>query len=125
MNSFTRFLKKNIHVRSKIWIETDGLPLMGTGRAALLKSVEKSGSIYAAAKLLRMDYRRAWGLIDSMEKRLDVKLVIRRRGGKERGTSLTVEAKELLALYHKLERRSQAAADRQFHSIFREGKGKS
>lgn len=121
MDTFVTFLQKNVRVRSKIWLETGGLPLLGSGRAELLRLVEKKGSINAAARLLGMDYRRAWGLIDTMEKRLRVKLVIRHRGGPARGTSLTGEGRTLLALYDKLERRSQDAADRQFHNIFRKG----
>ena len=122
MDAFTDFLEKNVHVRSKVWLETDGLPLMGSGRATLLRAVAATGSIHAASKELGMDYRRAWGLIDSMEKRLQVRLVIRRKGGAGRGTSLTGEGQKLLALYNKLERRSQQAADRQFSRIFRKGK---
>jgi molybdate transport system regulatory protein len=121
MDKFISFLKKDVRVRSKIWIETGGLPLMGAGRAALLRLVESEGSINAAARALGMDYRRAWGLIDSMEKRLKVRLVIRQRGGAGRGTSLTDEGKTLLALYDKLECRSQMDADRQFSRIFRKG----
>lgn len=119
MNSFMAFLKKNARVRSKIWLETDGLPLMGSGRAELLRAVEKTGSINAAAKTLGMDYRRAWGLIDSMEKRLNVKLVIRTRGGAGRGTALTESCRMLLGLYDRLAQGSQEAADRNFSQIFR------
>jgi molybdate transport system regulatory protein len=118
MNKFISFLKKDVRVRSKIWIETGGLPLMGAGRAELLRLVEREGSINAAAKALKMDYRRAWGLIDSMEKRLKVRLVIRQRGGADKGTSLTPEGKMLLALYDRLERHSQEEADRKFSKIF-------
>ena len=118
MNKFDKFLRQHVEVRSKVWLEENGYPLMGAGRADLLRGVEKTGSINAAAKELGMDYRRAWGLIDSMEKRLKFKLVIRRRGGSARGTSLTDEGYRLLDLYELLERRSQSSIDRQFHNIF-------
>ena len=119
MNKFDRFLTQHVEVRSKVWLEENGSPLMGAGRADLLRAVEKTGSINAAAKELGMDYRRAWGLIDSMEKRMKFKLVIRRRGGSARGTSLTDEGNRLVDLYEMLERRSQGSVDRQFHKIFR------
>jgi molybdate transport system regulatory protein len=125
MDTFNRFLKQNIEVRSKVWLQKGGSPLMGAGRAELLRAVERTGSINAAAKELGMDYRRAWGLIDSMEKRLNFKLVIRRRGGSGRGTSLTDEGRRVLDLYERLERRAQESIDRQFGSIFkRSSKGK-
>lgn len=119
MDKFDEFLNRHVGVRSKVWIEADGLPLIGAGRADLLRAVDRAGSINAAAKELRMDYRRAWGLIDSMERRLNFKLVVRRRGGSGRGTSLTDEARRLLDLYEQFNERSQSSTDRQFRRIFR------
>lgn len=119
MDTFDKFLARNVQVRSKVWLEDSGHPLMGAGRALLLRAIERTGSINAAAKELGMDYRKAWGLIDSMEKRLNFKLVIRRRGGSARGTSLTGECRRLLELYEAFERRSQNSTDREFHCIFK------
>ncbi len=119
MDTFDEFLAGHIEVRSKVWLEDDGAPLMGAGRAQLLRAVERFGSINAAAKELGMDYRKAWGLIDSMEKRLNFKLVIRRRGGSSKGTALTDECRRLLGLYEAFERRSQSTTDRQFEEIFK------
>lgn len=119
MDSFDELLNRRIGVRSKVWLEAEGLPLIGSGRAGLLRAVERTGSINAAAKELGMDYRRAWGLIDSMEKRLNFKLVVRRRGGSAKGTSLTAEAYRLLELYEIFERQSQGSANRRFREILR------
>ena len=123
MKTFDEFLSRNIEVRSKVWLEDRGAPLMGAGRAELLRAVERGGSINAAAKELGMDYRKAWGLIDSMEKRLKFKLVIRRRGGSGRGTSLTDECRKLLDLYEAFDASSQGTTDRRFEEIFRNGPG--
>jgi molybdate transport system regulatory protein len=119
MKDFDTYILRNIDVRSKVWLEEEGSPLMGTGRAELLRAVERTGSINAAAKELGMDYRRAWGLIDSMEKRLRFKLVVRRRGGSARGTSLTDEARRLLELYEAFARQAQDSIDRQFQKAFK------
>lgn len=119
MDTFDEFLAGHIEVRSKVWLEDDGAPLMGAGRAQLLRAVERFGSINAAAKELSMEYRKAWGLIDSMEKRLNFKLVIRRRGGSSKGTALTDECRRLLGLYEDFERRSQSTTNRQFEEIFK------
>jgi molybdate transport system regulatory protein len=123
LKTFDEFLSRNIEVRSKVWLEDRGAPLMGAGRAELLRAVERGGSINAAAKELGMDYRKAWGLIDSMEKRLKFKLVIRRRGGSGRGTSLTDECRKLLDLYEAFDASSQGMTDRRFEEIFRNGPG--
>lgn len=122
MDRFEDFLMRHVEVRSKVWLEEKGSPLMGAGRAELLRAVERTGSINAAAKELEMDYRRAWGLIDSMENRLNFRLVVRQRGGSARGTSLTAEGRRLLGLYERLQRQSQSLADRQFRHIFRKSK---
>lgn len=124
MATFDELLKRAIEVRSKVWLELNGYPLMGAGRAELLRAVERTGSINAAAKELGMDYRRAWGLIDSMEKRLNLKLVNRRRGGAERGTLLTREGQRILELYELFDRQAQRSTDRQFERIFRTKKGR-
>jgi len=125
VDKFDEFLSKQIKVRSKVWLEDKGAPLMGAGRAGLLRAVERTGSINAAAKELGMDYRKAWGLIDSMEKRLRFKLVIRRRGGAGRGTSLTDECRRLLDLYETFECRSQDLTEKQFQEIFRKNRKES
>jgi molybdate transport system regulatory protein len=118
VDTFDDFLNRHLQVRSKAWLEAGGFPLIGAGRADLLRAIEDTGSINAAAKRLGMDYRRAWGLIDSMERRLKFRLVVRRRGGTGRGTALTDEARRLLSLFETFERRSQTAIDRQFRAIF-------
>jgi molybdate transport system regulatory protein len=119
MDAFDDLISRRLGVRSKVWVEAEGQPLIGSGKADLLRAIEGAGSIHAAAKQLGMDYHRAWGLIDSMEQRLGFKLVARRRGGAGGGAKLTDEACRLLELYEAFERRSQSAADRQFERIFR------
>ncbi len=54
-----------IQVRSKIWLEIDGEPVFGQGREELLRLVQKSGSINAAAKAMGITYRKAWTYIDA------------------------------------------------------------
>jgi molybdate transport system regulatory protein len=125
MGKFDDFLMRHVEVRSKVWLQEKGSPLMGAGRAELLRAVERTGSINAAAKELEMDYRRAWGLIDSMEKRLNFRLVVRHRGGPTRGTCLTNEGRRLLDLYETFERQSQDSVDRQFRKIFQSAKGEN
>lgn len=121
MDKFEKFLKSRVEARSKVWLEANGAPLVGSGRAELLRAIERTGSIYAAAKELGMDYRRAWGLIDSMESGLNFKVVVRKRGGAGRGTTLTEEGQKLISLYESFEKRSQSSADQQFNRIFQVG----
>ncbi len=92
-------------VRSKIWIELDGEPVLGQGRLELLRLVGKSGSINAAAKEMGIPYRKAWTYIDTMEKRLGFPLVLRSKGGSGGGEStLTAEAESLLQKFEALQK---------------------
>lgn len=39
-----------IDIKAKLWLEKDGEPVFGLGRLILLKKIESSGSISAAAR---------------------------------------------------------------------------
>ena len=58
---------------------------MGPGKAALLESIAEKGSISAAAKHMTMSYRRAWLLVDTMNRCFASPLVISAAGGKQGG----------------------------------------
>lgn len=95
---------KVLQVRSKIWLEIDGEPVFGQGREKLLRLVQTTGSINAAAKEMGIPYRKGWTFIDSMEKRLGFPLVTRVKGGTGGGASkLTAEAEELLRRFDLLQ----------------------
>ena len=86
-----------LRVRSKIWLEIGGKPVFGQGREELLRLIQKTGSINAAAKAMGIPYRKAWVYICYMEKRLGFALVNRQKGGVGGGeSSLTPQAIELL-----------------------------
>jgi molybdenum-dependent DNA-binding transcriptional regulator ModE len=46
-----------LQVRSKIWLEMDGEPVFGRGREVLLRFIQKTGSINAAAKAMGISHR--------------------------------------------------------------------
>ena len=93
-----------LEVRSKIWLEIDGEPVFGQGRDILLRLIQKTGSINAAAKEMGVPYRKAWTYIDAMEKRLGFTLVNRQKGGVGGGeSSLTPQAETLLEKYDLLQ----------------------
>lgn len=48
---------------------------MGPGKAALLQAIAETGSISAAARSLGMSYRRAWVLVDTLNRCFDTPLV--------------------------------------------------
>jgi molybdate transport system regulatory protein len=104
--------------RSKIWIESQGEVVFGGGRVALFQAIEETGSIRQAANKLGMSYRAAWGKIKATEERLGMALVEKHAGGHQSGATLTLEAKELLKIYRKFKKDSDAAVDKLFARHF-------
>lgn len=89
----------------------DGFAL-GPGKAALLDAIGREGSISAAGRALGMSYRRAWLLVDEMNRCFTAPLVeTLRGGGRERGARLTAAGAEALAAYRELEDALAAVAD--------------
>ncbi len=113
-------LLRKLKAKSKIWIELEGTPVFGDGKARLLSRVASTGSLRAAATAISMSYRAAWGKIRKMEKRLGHELLDRRTGGRGGGHSrLTPFAILLLGRYRMFRRGLDAAVDRKFSRLFR------
>ncbi|HTT09472.1 MAG TPA: winged helix-turn-helix domain-containing protein [Burkholderiaceae bacterium] len=84
---------------------------VGPGKIALLEAIGKTGSITAAAKSLDMSYRRAWLLLDELNRSLRVPAVDSAKGGQHGGGSaLTDRGKELIAVYRRIEKTAESAA---------------
>lgn len=92
-----------MEIKYKIWIEHDGKQIFGEGIYRLLQLVEKYGSINRAAAAQNMSYRQAWGKINTIEKRLGIKLLERHKGGEYGGGAvLTKEARDIMKRYGEL-----------------------
>ena len=112
-------MKAKVQVRSKVWLEAQGRPVLGPGRQELLRAVEEQGSISSAARLLNITYRKAWGQIKAMEARLGLPLVTKQTGGKGGGGArLTAEAKDLLSRYALLAQGLDEEVNEKFRRIF-------
>jgi len=73
---------------------------LGPGKADLLKAIREHGSISAAARHMGMSYRRAWLLVDTMNRCFLEPLVLSAAGGSRGGgASLTPHGEEVLACY--------------------------
>ncbi len=77
---------------------------VGPGKIALLEALAETRSITAAAKSLGMSYRRAWMLIDEVNRALKSPAVASATGGQNGGGSeLTDTGRQLIALYRGIE----------------------
>lgn len=98
----------------KITLTLESGARIGPGKAQLLENIQSSGSISAAARALGMDYKRAWLLLDSVNRAFVTPAVERVAGGTGGGGAvLTPFGKKLVARYRRLETaaRRLAAAD--------------
>jgi molybdate transport system regulatory protein len=95
----------------KVWLGHDGDKVLGPGRAELLDLIDRHRSISAAARLMSMSYRRAWGLVRTTNAAAGVPLVTAVKGGTGGGgAELTKAGKAVLTWYHKLTDRLTATA---------------
>lgn len=83
-----------------MWLEINGQRFIGEGRAQLLRMIQETGSMNAAATQMNISFRKAWSMVKDMEEVLNQPLVERTRGGLKGGaTKLTAVAIELLEQY--------------------------
>ena len=99
----------NVKFRLRIYRD-EGIAI-GPGRIALVEAIAETGSISAAARHLGMSYRRAWLLVDELNRALRKPAVVGAAGGKHGGgATLTPLGKELVKRYRSIEDTSRLAA---------------
>lgn len=84
---------------------------LGPGKADLLTGIDETGSIVAAGKRMDMSYRRAWLLVDAMNKMFKAPLVTKTKGGKGGGggAELTALGREVLMRFRNMEKKTEKA----------------
>jgi len=93
------------HLKIKLQAFNGGEIAMGPGKADLLVAIDRTGSISAAGRELGLSYRRAWLLVDVMNRSWAEPLVSTAKGGTQGGGArLTPLGHDVLALYRGLER---------------------
>lgn len=86
----------------RLWLRLDLAPgvSFGPGKAELLRGIVETGSISAAGRRIGMSYKRAWQLVDSLNRDFAAPLVSASRGGaRGGGASLTPLGAEVLEAY--------------------------
>jgi molybdate transport system regulatory protein len=96
--------------RFRLRITTGEVIAIGPGKISLLEAIGETGSITAAAKHLDMSYRRAWLLLDELNKALEQPAVDSAKGGTHGGGSaLTEVGMQVIALYRRVETTAERA----------------
>lgn len=80
---------------------------IGPGKAALLEGIEQTGSIAVAGRRMGMSYRRAWLLVDTMNRCFREPVVLAAKGGVGGGgATVTDFGRSVLTRYRRLESRA-------------------
>ena len=93
---------------------------MGPGKIDLLEAIARSGSITAAARELGMSYRRAWLLVDTMNRCFARPVVDAEAGGRRGGGArLTRSGEEVVRRYRRVEQHAARAGREDLRAILR------
>ncbi|MBT2160852.1 winged helix-turn-helix domain-containing protein [Zobellia laminariae] len=105
-------------IKSRIWIEVGDNVLVGEGRVKLLKEIEAQGSLSKAAKSIGMSYKKAWTLIDAVNKSAKEAVVTTSVGGqKGGGTVITPYGKNLIAAFERINKKCWEFLDEEFETL--------
>lgn len=93
---------------------------IGPGKIALLDAIAQTGSISAAARDMGMSYRRAWLLVEDLNRALREPAVAAKTGGKQGGgATITAAGLRLLNAYRAIEANAKRACAAEFRLISR------
>src|SRR6266481_6801491 len=109
-----RFAMQKSNSRSlpslSVRIDLDSEGRIGPGKIQLLENIRELGSISAAGRAMDMSYKRAWDLVDEINRICRQAAVERQTGGRNGGGALlTPFGMSLVARYRKIERDAASA----------------
>jgi molybdate transport system regulatory protein len=106
------------NVRLTVRVDFGAERALGPGKIRLLEAIGKTGSISRAGRALGMSYRRAWLLVDDMNRCFRAPVVTTQPGGvRGGGAALTPFGLELIEKYRAIEARATAAAKPQLQAL--------
>jgi molybdate transport system regulatory protein len=107
-----------MNVKIKIYFTHKDEQFMGIGVYWLLLGIKKYGSIRRAAEDMLLSYVKALGMLNTLEKALNEKILNRRRGGESReGTTLTDNGNKLITLYEEYQEKVKSYAKSEFENF--------
>jgi molybdate transport system regulatory protein len=100
----------------RIDLNTEGR--IGPGKIRLLENIQRFGSISAAGRAMDMSYKRAWDLVDEINRLCRQTAVERQTGGKHGGGAvLTAFGMSLVARYRRIERDAASAVRKDLQAL--------
>jgi molybdate transport system regulatory protein len=105
-------------LKVKVQLMCGGEIAMGPGKADLLAAIARAGSISGAGRALGMSYRRAWLLVDAMNRCWQGPLVATTPGGAAKGGArLTPLGEQVLERYRALVEQAETGAGRDWSAL--------
>jgi molybdate transport system regulatory protein len=99
-------------------IDLDAEGRIGPGKIQLLEKIQQFGSISAGGRAMDMSYKRAWDLVDEINRICRQPAVERQAGGKNGGgAALTPFGASLVARYRKIERDAASAVRKELQAL--------
>lgn len=83
------------NIRARFWVMGKESVYLGIGRVTLLEKIDEFGSINRAAKEMSMSYKKAWKLIEELNRMYDEPLVVKEQGGRSGGGTRLTEKGQL------------------------------
>lgn len=91
---------------------------IGPGKVRLLELIGEQGSIATAGRAMKMSYRRAWLLVENLNRSFRRPLVTTQRGGSAGGgAALTAFGREVIRRYRDIEAQASKAAAKQLRTL--------
>jgi molybdate transport system regulatory protein len=102
---------KPVALRVSLRIDVGPGCSIGPGKIALLEAIRDSGSLSEGARSLGMSYRRAWLLLDDLNRSFEQRVAVTAAGGaRGGGAQLTEHGHELVRDYRHVEQAALKAA---------------
>jgi molybdate transport system regulatory protein len=112
--------KKPAALRARLRFVLEPDIALGPGKADMLEQIRATGSISAAGRLMGMSYKRAWMMVESMNRCFRRPLVETAKGGaRGGGAQLTPAGEEVLAHYRRMEAKAAKAIDAELRALQR------
>ena len=113
-------LRSHLKPRHKLWLNWDGVFLMGPRYLRFLEAVDRTGTIRAAGQVVGWSYRTCLNRIREMERVLGAKVLVTKRGGASRGGArLSPAARRLVQLFARWRREALRLSDGAFRKVLR------
>ena len=105
-------------IRLTVRVDFGSDRVLGPGKIRLLEEIGRSGSISQAGRSLKMSYRRAWLLVDDLNRCFRSPVVTTQPGGAHGGgAAVTALGQKLINEYRSIVARAMAATEPQLRGL--------